>query len=77
MEKKIKVFSTPACPYCQQAKEYLKSKNVSFESVDLAANPDAAQEMIKISGQMSVPVIIIGEDIVVGFDKDKLESLLA
>jgi len=77
MDKPVKIYSTPTCPYCLRAKAYLKEKNVSFEDIDVSVNQEAADEMIKISGQMGVPVIVVGDEIMVGFDKNKLEEALA
>ena len=74
---KVKVYSTPTCPYCQLAKEFLKEKGVEFEDINVAQDQKAAREMIEKSGQMGVPVIEIGENIVIGFDKEKIEELLA
>ncbi len=76
MSDKVKIFSTPACPYCLQAKEFLKEKKISFKDINVAEDRKAAEEMIKKSGQMGVPVIEINGKIVVGFDKEKIESLL-
>lgn len=72
----ITVYSTPTCPYCKMAKEYLKSKNQTYTEVDVAADPAKADEMIKKSGQMGVPVIDIGGTIIVGFDKPKINAAL-
>ncbi len=72
----VKVYSTPTCPWCKRAKEFLKQRNVQFEDVNVAENLEAAKEMVEKSGQMGVPVIEIDGEIVVGFDKEKLESLL-
>ena len=77
---KVKVYSTPTCPYCVTAKEFLKEKGVEFEDLDVSQDETARNEMIEKSGQMGVPVISIGEDehatIIVGFDKLKLEAAL-
>ncbi|MFC1590301.1 glutaredoxin family protein [Candidatus Omnitrophota bacterium] len=72
----VKVYSTPACPYCKKAKEYLKSKGVSYNDIDVSQDQTAAEEMTKISGQMGVPVIIINDNVVNGFDKEKIDSFL-
>lgn len=78
----IRIYSTPACGYCRLAKEFLKEKGLEFEEVDVMADPAAAEEMIKISGQMGVPVIVINQDnnlqpeILVGFQQEKLEEIL-
>jgi len=72
----IKVYSTPTCPYCHMAKQYLKENNVEFEDIDVSANQAAAQEMINKSGQMGVPVLDINGTIVIGFNKQKIAELL-
>jgi glutaredoxin 3 len=74
--KKVKIYSTPTCPHCLAAKAFLKEKGVKFEIIDVSANQKAADEMVKKTGQVGVPVIDIGGKIVVGFDKAKIESLL-
>jgi glutaredoxin-like YruB-family protein len=76
MNKKIKVYGVPTCPFCKRTKEFLKDKGFDFEDLDVSANHDLAKEMIKKSGQMSIPVIEIDEEIVIGFDKEKIEALL-
>jgi glutaredoxin-like YruB-family protein len=73
---KIKVYSTPACPFCHLAKEFLKEKGFEFEEIDVSKDETKAKEMIQKSGQMGVPIIEIDEQIVVGFDKKKIEELL-
>lgn len=72
----IKIFSTPTCPYCVQAKNYFEAKNLDYEDIDVSRDQKAAEAMIKLSGQMGVPVIQIDKNIVIGFDKEKIESLL-
>lgn len=79
METSVTIYSTPACTYCQQAKEFLTENGVSFKEIDVASNQEAKAEMIELSGQMGVPVIRIGtENVVVGFteNKDLLKELL-
>jgi len=73
---KVKVYSTPACPYCYALKDFLREHKIEFEDVDVSTDPKAAEEMIRKSGQMGVPVTEIDGEIVVGFDKEKLEKLL-
>ena len=76
MEKKVKVYSTPTCPYCIRVKQFLKDNTVVFEDIDVSRNQDAAQEMIKRSGQMGVPVIDIDGVLIIGFDKEKIKNTL-
>ncbi|MBU2564437.1 glutathione S-transferase N-terminal domain-containing protein [Patescibacteria group bacterium] len=73
---KVRVFSTPTCPFCVTLAEYLKEKGVEFEYIDVSVNEQAQKEMIDKSGQMSVPVIEIDGEIVIGFDQDKINKLL-
>ena len=72
----VKVFSTPACPYCVALKNYLKEKNIKFEDINVAENLEAQKEMIEKSGQYSVPVIEIDNEIVVGFNQELISQLL-
>jgi len=74
--KKVKIFSTPACPYCVALKEFLKQNNVEFEEIDVSVDDRAREEVIKKSGQMGVPVVEIDDNIVIGFDKGKILELL-
>ncbi len=76
MNKKVKVYSTSTCPFCIRAKQFLKDSAVSFEDIDVSMNHEAAQEMIKRTGQMAVPVIDIEGELIVGFNKDKIKKLL-
>ncbi|MBN2119496.1 MAG: glutaredoxin family protein [Candidatus Omnitrophica bacterium] len=73
----IKIYSMPTCPYCKMAKEYLSSKGISFRDIDVSADHDALEEMIKISGQMGVPVIVSGDKVVTGFDKSGIDSVIS
>jgi len=72
----IKIYSTPSCPYCKLAKEFLKESGVAYEDVDVAANPSAANEMVKVSGQMGVPVLMIGDQVIVGWNKQAIQEAL-
>ncbi len=76
MPKKVKIYSTPACPYCLQTKEFLKQNNVDFEDIDVSADKQKVQEMVNISGQMAVPVLDIEGEVIVGFDKSKIQQIL-
>lgn len=73
---RVKIYSTPTCPWCIALKEYLKEKGVEFEDIDVSKDEKSALEMIEKSGQMGVPVIEIDGNIVVGFDKEKIDELL-
>lgn len=71
----IVIYSTPWCVYCKMAKEFLTKQNVPFTEHDVASDEQARDEMIKKSGQMGVPVIDVGGQIIVGFDKSRLIEL--
>lgn len=77
MAKEVTIYSTPVCHFCNAAKEYFKENNVEYAEHDVAADQDKRQEMIEMTGQMGVPVIRIGDDVVVGFDEAKVAELLA
>jgi len=74
---KVKVYSTPTCPWCVRLKNYLQSKKVDFENIDVSADRAAAMEMVKKTGQMGVPVALIGDVYIVGFDQARIDEELA
>jgi len=77
-DKKVVVYSTPTCPYCKRAKDYLSHKGITYTDINVAEDREKAKEMIQKSGQMGVPVIIIGDnEIVVGFNQTLLDKLLS
>ncbi|MDD4980184.1 MAG: glutaredoxin family protein [Candidatus Omnitrophica bacterium] len=76
MDKNVRVYSTPTCPWCIRAKQFLKDNNIIFEDKDVSTDHQAADEMVRKSGQMAVPVLDIGGEIIVGFDKEKIKALL-
>ena len=76
-DKQVVIYSTPTCPYCKRAKEYLSRKGIPYVEHNVAADREKAKEMIQKSGQMGVPVIIIDGEIIVGFNQAKLDELLS
>lgn len=72
----VKVFSTPVCPYCHTLKEFLKANNIVFEDIDVSADEAAREDMIQKSGQMGVPVVYVDDQVIVGFDREKIVKLL-
>ena len=77
-DKKVVVYSTPTCPYCKRVKHYLDQKGISYVEHNVVEDEKAAQEMMRKTKQMGVPVIVIDDDeIVVGFDQTLLDKLLA
>jgi len=73
---KVIVYSTSTCPWCERAKEFFKEHKVTFEDINVEDSESAANEMIKKSGQMSVPVIDIDGKIIVGYDEPAFRKLL-
>ncbi|MFA5271646.1 MAG: Uxx-star family glutaredoxin-like (seleno)protein [Candidatus Omnitrophota bacterium] len=72
----IKIYSTPTCPYCKLVKQYLSSKGQTYEDIDVSQNKTALEDMVKLSGQMGVPTVVINGKVVVGFDKEHIDELL-
>ncbi len=73
----VTVYSTPTCPFCHKAKDYLKEKGVAFTDIDVSTDQEKADEMVKLSGQMGVPVLDINGEIIVGFDQNAIDAALA
>ncbi|MFZ2523304.1 MAG: glutaredoxin domain-containing protein [Minisyncoccia bacterium] len=73
---KVTIYSTPTCHFCNMAKEYFKANGVSYEEINVASDAEKRKEMVDKSGQLGVPVIDIGGQIVIGFNKTKLAQLL-
>ena len=76
MTHQIKIYSTPNCGYCHMAKEYFKKYGLDYEEYDVFRDISRRQEMIQTSGQLGVPVINIDGQVVVGFNKSKINQLL-
>lgn len=76
MDKKVVVYSTSTCPYCIRAKQFLTENNIAFTNYDVSTDQEKTEEMVRKSGQMAVPVLDIGGEIIVGFDKEKIKEAL-
>jgi len=74
--KKVEIYSTPSCVYCNATKEFFKQNNVEYTDYNVASDLPRRQEMIEKSGQMGVPVTLIDGELVVGFDRPRLVELL-
>jgi glutaredoxin 3 len=72
----VTIYSTPTCHFCQAAKAFFKENNVEFTDYNVAEDNEKRAEMVEKSGQMGVPVILIGDDMLVGFDESKVKQLL-
>ena len=76
MEKQVTIYSTPTCHYCKSAKEFFKEKGIEYTENNVAEDAEKRSEMIEKSGQMGVPVILIGDEMTIGFDEAKISSML-
>jgi glutaredoxin-like YruB-family protein len=76
MAKEVLVYSTPTCPYCKLAKQYLTEHGVAFTDINVAEDEARAREMIEKTGQMGVPVLDIGGTVIIGFDRPAIDKAL-
>ena len=74
--KKVTIYSTSSCHFCHMAKDFFKENNIAFEDFNVGEDQIKRKEMLDKSGQMGVPVIIIDNDLIVGFNKPKISELL-
>jgi len=73
----VTIYSTPTCHFCHAAKDFFSANGVAFTDYNVGTDLEKRKEMIEKSGQMGVPVITVGKDLIVGFDEPKLRELLA
>jgi glutaredoxin-like YruB-family protein len=76
VEHEVTVYTTPTCPWCGVAKKYLDGHGIAYTEVDVAADYEAAMEMVRKTGQQGVPVIEIDGEFVIGFDRARIDALL-
>lgn len=76
MPKNVTIYSTPTCHFCHQAKEFFTEKGVQFTDYDVSTDAAKRQEMIKMTGQLGVPVIVIDGDITIGFERNRIAQKL-
>jgi glutaredoxin-like YruB-family protein len=77
MNAMVKIYTTPSCHYCVQAKEYFAEKGIEFEAFDVSKDAEAMKEMRALTGgARSVPVIAISNQVIIGFDRDAVEKAL-
>ena len=76
MDKHVTIYSTPTCHFCKMAKDFFTEKGVPFTNYDVAADAGKRAEMIELTGQLGVPVIVINDQVMVGFDREKLADKL-
>lgn len=73
----VKVFTAPGCPHCQAVRTFLGDRDVPFEEIDVSANPGALWQVLGVSGRARVPIVWARRHMVIGFDEQRLEQLLA
>jgi glutaredoxin 3 len=74
--KKVLIYTTPTCHFCHMAKDYFTEHNIPFEDYNVATDLAKRKEMVEKSGQMGVPVIVVGDEVIVGFDQARLQEKL-
>ncbi len=74
--KKVEIYSTVTCHFCHMAKDWLTSKNIPFTDYNVGENIEKRKEMVEMTGQMGVPVIKIGDEVIIGFDQERIAKLL-
>lgn len=74
-QKRVVLYSQPGCPPCYAAKNYLTSRNVEFEYKDVQGDPAALRELVKLKSR-STPTILVGDEVMIGFDPEKLDLML-
>lgn len=72
----VGVYTTPTCGFCRQVKAYLRQRGVPFIESDVSRDPQRAEEMVRLSGQRGVPVVLIDDQVVVGFNRPQIDQLL-
>ena len=72
----VKIYTTPTCPWCKKAKEWMKRKKIKYTEYNVAKDEKARKRMIGKSGQMGVPVLEIGAEVIVGYDLKAIEKAL-
>ena len=75
-QKQVKIYTTATCVYCKAAMGHFKEKGIDYEEINLSEHPDRIQEMILVSGQMGVPVILIDGKMIIGFDRGAIDEAL-
>ena len=77
VEKNVVIYSLPTWPHCKRAKEYRSQKGITYVDYDVAKDKARIKEMMQKSGQLGVPVILVDDEMLVGFNQSKLDKLLS
>lgn len=73
---KVKVYTTPTCVFCLPTKQFLQQQGVDYDEIDVSQSEEALQELKEKTGQTGVPVIEVGDQLIIGFDRAKINKLL-
>lgn len=76
-EPKVTIYSASWCAFCKMAKDYLNGKNVAFKEIDVDEDQEAARAIVAKTGQAAVPVLEIGDEVILGFDRPRIDQALA
>lgn len=74
--KDIIIYSTPTCHFCQLAKQFFAANGIEYTEYNVAADADKRKEMVELTGQLGVPVIRVGNDVMVGFQESHMRQVL-
>lgn len=72
----VEIYSTPTCHFCHMAKDWFAAHGVSYQDHNVATDLEKRKEMVEITGQLGVPVIKIGNEVMVGFNPDHMAKIL-
>ena len=75
-EKKVEIYSTPSCHFCHMAKDWLNEKQIPFVDYNVGEDKEKRKEMVEMTGQLGVPVIKIGDEIMIGFNQEQMAKIL-
>lgn len=74
--KEVKIYTTPTCVYCKMTKKFFEEHGIKYQELNVAADAKAREDMVRISGQLGVPVITIDNEVVIGYDPEELTRFL-
>lgn len=74
--KEVLIYSTPSCHFCQMAKAFFQNNNIPYQDFNVAEDAEKRQEMVEMTGQMGVPVIKVGDEILVGYSEAKVREMI-
>jgi len=72
----VKIYTSPTCRWCRQAKDFLAEQGVTYQELDITSDQTLADEAVRLAGRKALPVIVAADNVMVGFYEDELEDLL-